>query len=80
MKLTILLPLSISPVTNGYETVYKALTFPPPTPMNNASRGYCSAEESGQCTLDDVVISTPIDKVQAVEASEPPKSPKIDYS
>jgi hypothetical protein len=81
MKLIIALPLAIiSPLTNGYETIFKSLTFPPPTPLYNASRGYCTAEERDQCSLDDVVLSSPSDKVQAVEASEPPEPPKIDYS
>lgn len=80
MKLSTILPLAIPSFVNGYETISKSYTFPPPTPIHNTSRGVCSKEEDDQCSLDDGILLSPSDKVQAVKASQPPKSPKIDYS
>ena len=78
MKFQSTLLLLIPSFAKGYETISKSLSFPPPTPLNNTSRGYCSAEEdSNQCTLDDgaVVLSS-----SGMESREPPKSFQADYS
>lgn len=78
MKLHAILPLIVTPTyTDGYETISKSLAFPPPTPLYNASRGYCITEEDNQCPLDEGVLLSPSDKIQTMKADEPQK---VDYS